>query len=102
VYPSPRSTETPANGQNPHPNRAIATYKSVVPNSVARHRSSDTRRPSVSATTPVGISNSTFPSVNAALVIMTWKMSSPACSLNSVSMPQMSDIARLNSPVMRR
>ena len=73
-----------------------------MPNRVARHKSSDTRRPTVSATTPVGISNRTFPSVNAALVIITWKMSRPACSLNNVSMPQMRDIARLNRPVIRR
>ena len=62
----------------------------------------DTRRPSVSATTPVGISNTTIPNVNAALVSITWKMSSPAWSLNSVSTPQISEAAKLNSPVMRR
>jgi len=54
----------------------------------------------VSATTPVGISNTIEPSVKAALVSITWKMSSPAPSLNSVSMPQMRDIARLNSAVI--
>ena len=70
-------------------------------NSVARHSNSDTRRPTVSATTPVGISNTTDPAVKAALVSITWKMSRPAPSLNNVSMPQIRDIARLNSPVMR-
>ena len=54
------------------------------------------RRPTVSATTPVGISNTIEPSVKAAFVSITWKMLSPAPSLNSVSTPQMRDIARLN------
>jgi hypothetical protein len=74
----------------------------VATSSVARQSISDTRRPSVSATTPVGISNTTIPRVKAALVSITWKMSSPAWSLNRVSTPQMSEAARLNSPVMRR
>ena len=69
-------------------------------NSVARQSSSEIRRPTVSATTPVGISKTIEPNVKAALVSNTWKMSSPAPSLNSVSMPQMRDIARLNSAVI--
>ena len=40
------------------------------------------------------------PRWKAALVSITWKMSSPAPSLNSVSMPQMRDIARLKSAVI--
>jgi len=86
--------------QNPQPRQAIATYSSVVTNSVARHSSSETRRPTVSAMTPVGISNTIEPSVNAAFVSNTCWMSSPALILKSVSIPQMSDIARLKSPVM--
>src|SRR2546425_9248001 len=39
------------------------TYSNVVTNSVARQRSSEIRRPTVSATTPVGISNTIEPSV---------------------------------------
>ena len=88
------------NAPKPHPRQAAATYKSVVRNRVARQSSSDTRRPTVSATTPVGISKIIEPAVNAAFVSITWKMSSPAPSLNSVSMPQMRDIARLNSAVI--
>ena len=90
------------NPPNPHPRQAQVTYNNVVVNSVTRHNSSDARRPTVSATTPVGISNTMEPSVNAALVKSTCWMSSPAPILNSVSIPQMSDIARLNSPVMAK
>ena len=48
----------------------------------------DIRRPSVSATTPVGISNSTVPSEKAALATNTSKKLSPASSRNSVLTPQ--------------
>lgn len=71
-------------------------------NSVVKHRSRETRRPTVSATTPVGISKTIIPSVNAALASITWKMSRPASIKNSVLIPQMRDIARLNRPVMAR
>ena len=40
-------------------------------NSVARQSRKETRRPSVSATTPVGISKTIDPSVNAAFVSST-------------------------------
>ena len=102
MYPSPSSTETHANAQNPQPRQAIATYSSVVTNSVTRQSSSDTRRPMVSATTPVGTSNTIDPSVNAAFVSRTCWMSSPAPILKRVSMPQMRDMARLKSPVMAK
>ncbi len=101
MYPRPRNTEITANAQKPQPRQAAVTYNSVVTNRVARQSNKDTRRPTVSATTPVGISNTIEPAVNAALVSITWKMSSLAWSLNSVSMPQIRDIARLKSPVMR-
>ena len=90
------------NAQNPHPRHALATYSRVVVKSVARQSNSDTRRPTVSATTPVGISNIMDPSVNAAFVSITCRMSSPAPILNRVSIPQISDIARLKSPVIAK
>ena len=58
----------------------------------------DTRRPSVSATTPVGTSNSTIPAENAALARNTSKNESPAPSRNSVFTPQMSAADSVYSP----
>ncbi len=55
----------------------------------------ETRRPTVSATTPVGTSNATCATVYAALMSMTSKMSKPTESRNSVLTPQMSACARV-------
>src|SRR5437773_1361117 len=43
------------NAQKPQPRHAISKYRSVVTNNVTRQSTSETRRPTVSATTPVGI-----------------------------------------------
>jgi hypothetical protein len=59
----------------------------------------DRRRPLVSATTPVGISNSTIPAVKAALAMKTSKMSRPASSRNRVLTPQMTEAESVNSPL---
>ncbi len=48
------------------------------------------RRPSVSATTPVGISNRTMPAENAAFATKTSRKLRPASSRKSVLTPQMS------------
>jgi len=48
----------------------------------------------------VGIWKISDPTVKAALVRSTCRMSRPAPSLNSVSMPQISDITRLNRNVV--
>ena len=62
----------------------------------------ETRRPQVSATTPVGTSNRTMPAVNRALAANAAVAFSPASSRNSVLMPQMNDAARvLNSMRVR-
>src|SRR2546425_8666179 len=71
------------NAQKPQPRHAIATYRSVVTNNVTRQSSSETRRPTVSATTPVGISNTMEPRVNAEFVSSTCMMSRPAPILRS-------------------
>ena len=58
----------------------------------------EARRPTVSATTPVGISNSTLPAVNAAPATNTPKMSRPASSRNSVFTPQISEAESVYTP----
>jgi hypothetical protein len=72
-----------------------------APSTAALSRN-DRRRPAVSATTPVGISNSTMPTVNAALAMKTSKMSSPASSRNSVLTPQITDAESVNTPEITR
>ena len=53
----------------------------------------ETRRPHVSATTPVGISKTTIPAVKKAFAEKASRLLSPASSRNSVLMPQMNDAA---------
>ena len=48
----------------------------------------------MSATTPVGTSNSTMPAVNRALAVNAAVALSPASSRNRVLMPQMNDAAK--------
>ena len=56
------------------------------------------RRPSVSATTPVGTSNRTIPAENAAFATNTSKKLRPASSRKSVLTPQMSAAESVYSP----
>ena len=58
------------------------------------------RRPTVSATIPVGTSNSTIPAVKNALAANASRFVSPASSRKIVLMPQMNDAARV-FPSMR-
>jgi hypothetical protein len=53
----------------------------------------ETRRPHVSATTPVGISNTIIPPVKNAFAANASKFESPASSRKSVLIPQMNDAA---------
>ena len=53
----------------------------------------DTRRPTVSATIPVGTSNSTIPAVKNALAANASRFDSPASRRKIVLMPQISDAA---------
>ena len=62
----------------------------------------DTRRPSVSAITPVGTSHITWATVYAAFTSITWKMSSPTDSRKSVLTPQISDCASVVLAAMPR
>ena len=60
------------------------------------------RRPAVSATTPVGISNSTMPAVKAAFATKTSKMSRPASSRKSVFTPQITEAESVKRPETAR
>ena len=62
----------------------------------------DTRRPHVSATTPVGTSKSTMPAVKKALAENASRLLSPASSRKSVLMPQMKDAASVFPSVSSR
>ena len=62
----------------------------------------ENRRPRVSAITPVGTSNRTWPTVKNALAANAWVLSSPASSRNRVLMPQMNDAARVVNSVRVR
>ena len=62
----------------------------------------ETRRPRVSAITPVGTSKNTCATVYAALTTMTWKMSSPTDSRKRVLTPQISDCASVVLAAMPR
>ena len=53
----------------------------------------ETRRPQVSATTPVGTSKITMPAVKKALAANASRLLSPASSRKSVLMPQMNEAA---------
>ena len=71
---------------------------SVVTPSTLTERRNETRRPSVSATTPVGISNTTIPAEKAAFAMKTSRKLSPALSRKSVLTPQMSAAESVYSP----
>ena len=83
-------TETSAKATTPAPTCASPTYRSVVAPSTVTESRNETRRPSVSATTPVGISKTTIPAENAAFAMKTSKKLRPASSRKSVLTPQMS------------
>ncbi len=70
-------------------------YRPVVTDNVTVPSRYDALRPTVSATTPVGISKITIPTVKNALAANASKLVSPASSKKRVLMPQMSDAARV-------
>ena len=77
-------------------------YRSVATHSVDVDRRYEARRPTVSATTPVGTSKAICPTVNAALTSITPNMSKPAQNKNRVLTPQMSEDESVETPVMAR
>jgi hypothetical protein len=81
-------TETRAKATTPASSWASPTYSRVVIPSTATERRNETRLPSVSAITPVGISNRTIPAEKAAFATNTSKKLRPASSRKSVFTPQ--------------
>jgi hypothetical protein len=93
------ATAQPANGAR---SCHISRYRSVETRSVPAPRRKEKRRPRVSATTPVGTSNTTMPRVKKAFAAKASVLFRPASSRNRVLMPQMNEAARVVSKVSRR
>ena len=70
-------------------------YRSVASSSVAAPSRNEKRRPRVSAITPVGISNKTWPAEKNAFAAKASAFDRPASSRNSVLTPQMNDAANV-------
>ena len=70
-----------------------ASRGASTPASVTCPSRYETRRPQVSATTPVGTSKSTMPAVKNAFAANASRLLRPASSRNSVLMPQMNEAA---------
>jgi hypothetical protein len=101
VNPSPRNIEAAAQPHMGARSFHIRTYSSVATSSVPAPSRYDARRPQVSATAPVGTSNSTCPAVKKALAANAWALLSPASSRNSVLIPQMVDAASVRQQGQR-
>jgi hypothetical protein len=93
VNPRPISRETTAHCQNGASTCHSSTYSSVEAVSVRVPSRYDARRPTVSATIPVGTSKMTIPAVKKALAANASRLESPASSRKIVLIPQMSDAA---------
>ncbi len=80
----------------------MTRYRSVESRSVAAPSRNEKRRPRVSATTPVGTSKSTWPTVKNAFAVKACVLSRPASSRKSVLMPQMNDADSVVNSVRTR
>jgi hypothetical protein len=95
VKPRPISTETTAHAQNGASICQSNTYSSVEAESVIVPSRYDLRRPAVSATTPVGTSKITIPTVKNAFAANASRFESPASSRKIVLIPQIKDAAKV-------
>ena len=102
VKPRPIRAEAIAQPQNGAAVCHIHRYSRVETSSVSAPSRYDTRRPRVSAITPVGISNTTWPAVKNALAANAWVLLSPASSRNRVLIPQISEADSVASRVSSR
>ena len=93
MNPSPSSTDTTAHAQNGDSHTQSSQYITVVTASVTVPSRYEARRPSVSATTPVGISKRNMPALKNAFAAKASRFVRPASSRNSVLMPQMNEAA---------
>ena len=84
------NTETTANATTPASTCGERDVEQRRRGEHGHREQEEIRRPSVSATTPVGTSNTTIPAENAAFATNTSKKLRPASSRNSVLTPQMS------------
>ena len=96
--PNPSRMLPTAKPAMPHPSLGVATYRTVDAVMIAMLMSRDFFRPSVSAMTPVGTSNTSCAAAKAALTTIASKMFNPEASRNSVLTAQMSDADRVNRP----
>src|SRR2546428_6391719 len=93
VNPRPISMETTAHCQNGAWIRQSSTYSRVDVASVTVPSRYEARRPTVSATTPVGTSKITMPAVKKALAANASRFESPASSRKMVLIPQIKEAA---------
>ena len=93
VKPSPIRIETTAQCQNGASTCHSSTYSNVEAESVTVPSRYETRLPAVSATIPVGTSNSTIPAVKKAFAAKASRFDSPASSRKIVLIPQIRDAA---------
>ena len=102
MNPSPISTDTSAHCQNGASTCHSSTYSSVDTLRVTVPSRYDARRPTVSATMPVGTSNSTMPAVKNALAANASRFDNPASRRKIVLIPQMNDAASVLPSRSRR
>ncbi len=95
MKPNPMSREITAHAQNGALTCHSMTYSTVVTASVTVPSRNDARRPHMSATIPVGTSNSTMPAVKKAFAANASRFVRPASSRKIVLIPQISDAARV-------
>ena len=93
MKPRPSSTDTSAHAQNGDCQTHSIQYRIVVTASVTVPSRYEARRPTVSATTPVGISKMSIPALKNAFAAKASRLESPASSRNSVLTPQMREAA---------
>ena len=102
VKPRPIRIETTAHCQNGASTCHRSTYSNVEADSVTVPSRYDSRLPAVSATIPVGTSNSTIPAVKKALAANASRFERPASSRKIVLIPQISDAARVLPKISSR
>ncbi len=102
MKPNPMTIEDSAQPQKGASICHMTRYSSVATNNVATPSKNDARRPQVSATTPVGTSKTTWPTVKNAFAPKAWAFDRPASRRNSVLTPQMNDAANVDSKVIVR
>ena len=102
VNPSPSTIDATAQPRNGALICHMTRYSKVDASSVTAPSMNENRRPRVSATTPVGTSNRTWPTAKNAFAANASVLFSPASSRNRVLMPQMNDAASVVSRVRTR